>query len=169
MKTFLPHLRMQPQLVLWPNHQIEIISVTWVCGTPAWGFDRWECQRLHLQTRARGNSHQTSYVERDMLTLHCTGGQSVKRVTRTFAGEKGEETGESIWKCVRKRRETVPRLPYCFLISELYMWLWIQAVSKQGVHHQYARPIEMSSLVLIIAMTPSRWVLNMHEMNITHF
>lgn len=69
-KTFLPERKMlhQPQLVLWLNHQIEIISVTWVCGTPAWGFDRWDRQRLHLQTRAQGNSHPTSHVERHAHT-----------------------------------------------------------------------------------------------------
>ena len=52
------------------------------------------------------------------------GGWSVRGVARTFAGEKREkreEPGGSIWKYVKKRRETVPWLPYCFLISELYM------------------------------------------------
>lgn len=65
-----PILRMVlwPQLALWLNHQIEIISVTWVCGTPAWGFDRWERLLLHLQTRAQGNSHQTSHLGRHTHT-----------------------------------------------------------------------------------------------------
>lgn len=37
LKATLPERRMVlwPQLALCLNHQIEIISVTWVCGTPA--------------------------------------------------------------------------------------------------------------------------------------
>lgn len=87
-----------PQLVLWLNHQIEIISVAWACGTPAWGFDRWERLLRHLQTRAQGNSHQTSHVERHAHTVLY---RSVKRVTRTFAGEKGkrrEKVYGNVWR-----------------------------------------------------------------------
>lgn len=144
-----------------------------MCGTPAWGFDRWERRRRWHQTGAQGNSHQTSHLARHTSTYPAVQEDRAWGEEHEYlqekTGRKGEGSGWSIWKCVKNRRETVLQLPYCFLISELYKWLWIQAVSVQSTHHQYARPIEKSSLVLITAMTPSRWVLNMHKMNITHF
>ena len=78
-------------------------------------------------------------------TPHCTDshthpavvGPSVRCVARTFAEENGEkrgESGESIVKCVKRRRETVPQIPYCFLISELYMLLKM-FLCKAGMAH----------------------------------
>lgn len=89
----------RPQSASWINHQIEIISVTWVCGTPAWGFDRWERLLHHLQTRAQGNSRQNlPPTATHSHTPRRTGGPSVRCVARTFAGEKGGEKGRECRK-----------------------------------------------------------------------
>lgn len=88
-----------PQLALWLNNQTEIISVTWVCRTPAWDFDRWECLLHHLQTRAQGNSHQTSHLGWHTHTkLTIRRGPSVSWVTRTFVEKKEGEKGIDWWK-----------------------------------------------------------------------
>lgn len=126
-------------LALWLNNPTEIISVTWVCGTPAWDFDRWDCLLLHLQTRAQGNSRQTSHLGWHSHTAHHTKRTKCEVSNKNICGKKKEgEKGIDEWKfmeiCGGKRRETVTWLPYCFLISELYMWLRIQAVLVQSRH-----------------------------------
>lgn len=165
-----------PQLALWLNHQIEIISVTWVCGTPAWGFDRWDSLLYHLQTTAQGNSHQTSHLQRHTHThTSCCNRTKCEVCSKNICRRKGGEKGRE-WKKYREMCEekawdwaAAPLLfshqwaVYVTLDSRIFC-----AKQAQHTHHQYARPIEERSLVLIIAITPSRWVLNMHEMNITH-
>lgn len=107
-----------PQLALCLNHQIEIISVTRECGTPAWGFDRWERLLYHLQTRARGNSHQTCHIGRHSRTPLHIERQSVRGVVRIFSGEKRE-----------KREKT----------AEVYGDVW-----RKGVRLRYGSPIVFS-------------------------
>lgn len=135
--------------------------------TPAWGFDRWERLLQHLQTRAQGNSHPPRHTHTCTYTQSQSHSQQRRRVwaeqraqrRKGVRSEYGDLWGEGV---------RLSRLPYCFLISEPSVWVRIQAVSELQLH-QHAQPIEERSLVLIIAITPSRWVLNMHGRNITHF
>lgn len=164
-----------PQLALWLNYPIEIISVTLVCGTPAWGFDRWECLLHHLPTSLRGIlTKPTTHDDTDPPPppTVCIGGTSVRWVARIFTGEKMKK--REVWRkyievCEQKAKgqclssPIVFSLASCIRASGFKLFLYKAGTAHAPSVCKAYRQKELS------AYNTNRWVFNMHEINIKQF